>query len=365
MLIIKEHADITIDYNLDKICDLNKIIFFDIETTGFSRKYNIIYLIGCMYYENGELCYTQYLAEKPQEEIAILQEFYKKLDSYKLIIHFNGSSFDMPFLEDRGKKYNIVFNFSRFESVDLYKHIVPYKNMLALDNLKQKSIEKLLNIKRCDSFSGGELIEVYNEYTRSKDDHLLKALLIHNMEDVFYMGKITSLLGFTDFMKGYFKVKEYLFSNYKDIHGNIKEELCICLTPDNSIPFPFSFKNDFVYLSGDDRKVLLSIKEIEGELKYFFANYKDYYYLPEEDSVVHKSIGSFVDRNHRKNATAATCYIKKTGKYLPLCNCDSHAFGELFKADYRDKINYISSEKINDENILLYSRIIIRGFLYY
>lgn len=362
MLIIKEHADITIDYNLNKITNSDKVIFFDIETTGFSRKYNIIYLIGCMYYENNELFFTQYLAENPNEEAVILQEFYKKLISYNTIIHFNGNSFDMPFLTERGEKYNIDFNFSKFESIDLFKLIKPYKNLLLLEDVKQKTIEKLIGIKRKDPFNGGELIEVYNEYTRSKDERLLKALLMHNMEDVFYMGAITSILSFTDFMAGEFSVKQYSFSDYKDINGNENWELRIQLILDERLPFSLSCKNNFAYMSGNEKEVFLSIKENHCDLKYFFPNYKDYYYLPEEDSVVHKSIGSFVDRTHRKNATAATCYIKKNGRYLPLCNCDTLEFGELFKTDYKEKLNYINSDKINDENILLYSKIMIRGF---
>lgn len=356
MLIIKERADIHMDYQLQKICNPDHVIFFDIETTGFSRKYNIVYLIGCMYYSCGELFYTQYLAEKPQEEAAILQEFCKKLSSYHTIIHFNGTSFDMPFLEERGEKFNIPFNFSQFESIDLYKHIKPYKNMLPLKDTKQKSIEKLLGIKRTDPFNGGELIEIYNEYTHKKDERLRKALLMHNMEDVFYMGKITSLLGFTDFMSGSFDVCEYSFSDYKDMNGVKKRELCIRLAADTPLPFPVSFQNDFAYLSGSGTDVFLSVKEMSAELKYFFPNYKDYYYLPEEDSAVHKSVGFFVDKNHRKNATAATCYVKKSGNYLPIFDCDTDAFGELFKTDYKEKVCYINSDRLSDDNILLYAK---------
>lgn len=39
---------------LKAICpDTDSICFFDIETTGFSRNYNIVYLIGAVYFRNG------------------------------------------------------------------------------------------------------------------------------------------------------------------------------------------------------------------------------------------------------------------------------------------------------------------------
>ena len=46
MLVIRNKADIKIEYPIEKIANKDKVLFFDIETTGFSRKYCIVYLIG-------------------------------------------------------------------------------------------------------------------------------------------------------------------------------------------------------------------------------------------------------------------------------------------------------------------------------
>ena len=40
-------------YPLDKIAPLNKILFLDIETTGFTAKSSCLYLIGTACYEKG------------------------------------------------------------------------------------------------------------------------------------------------------------------------------------------------------------------------------------------------------------------------------------------------------------------------
>ena len=63
MLVIRDKANIKIDYPVSTIANPDKTIFFDIETTGFSRKYCNVYLIGCMYFSNNELMYAQWLAE--------------------------------------------------------------------------------------------------------------------------------------------------------------------------------------------------------------------------------------------------------------------------------------------------------------
>ena len=54
---------------LKAICpDTDSICFFDIETTGFSRNYNIVYLIGAVYFRNGITHYLQWLAESDSDD---------------------------------------------------------------------------------------------------------------------------------------------------------------------------------------------------------------------------------------------------------------------------------------------------------
>ena len=72
-------------------------------------------------------------------------------------------------------------------------------------------------------------------------------------------------------------------------------------------------------------------------LKYFYSNYKDYYYLPAEDTAMHKSIAEFVDKAHRQKATKANCYTKKPGQFLPQWTL---LFAPYFKKSYEDKDVY-------------------------
>ena len=86
------------------------------------------------------------------------------------------------------------------ESVDIYKRIKPWKKHLGLENLKQKTIEGFLSICREDSFDGGQLISVYEDYLKTRDENLLRLLLLHNEEDLKGMPSLLPILFYPDFL---------------------------------------------------------------------------------------------------------------------------------------------------------------------
>lgn len=107
---------------LKAICpDTDSICFFDIETTGFSRNYNIVYLIGAVYFRNGISHYLQWLAESDSDEAYILSAFNDFLKDFHTLIHFNGDAFDIPFITERAAHLNVALDLSHLESLDLYK----------------------------------------------------------------------------------------------------------------------------------------------------------------------------------------------------------------------------------------------------
>ncbi|MDO4961689.1 MAG: hypothetical protein Q4E57_07555, partial [Eubacteriales bacterium] len=73
-----------------------------------------------------------------------------------------------------------------------------------------------------------------------------------------------------------------------------------------------------ISISEEDRHELnIVVTLYEGELRSFYADYKNYYYLPAEDMAVHKSVGEFVDKKARRQATARTCYQRVKGLFIP------------------------------------------------
>ncbi|MCR5212640.1 MAG: ribonuclease H-like domain-containing protein, partial [Lachnospiraceae bacterium] len=87
-----------------------KPLFFDIETTGFSPRSNMVYLIGLSFPdENKKLCAVQFLAEGIDDERELLLCFLEMLNKHSdmILTGYNISSFDIPFLNARLLKYSL------------------------------------------------------------------------------------------------------------------------------------------------------------------------------------------------------------------------------------------------------------------
>ena len=106
---------------------------------------------------------------------------------------------------------------------------------------------------------------------------------------------------------------------------------------DYPVPRQLSCKQDCFYLMIGKNRTSLRIPVYEGELHYFYSNYRDYYYLKKEDMTIHKSVASFVDKEYRENAKASNCYTRKSGKFLPQYNS---VMQPEFRKEYKDKISY-------------------------
>lgn len=326
------------------------IVAFDIETTGFAAETTELYLIGCAFYQDGKWMITQWFNDDGISERAIIIDFFKFVSSYKYIFNYNGDGFDIPYLEKKSLKLELDFSFGKLESIDLYKQIKTIKNLLHLDNLKQKTIEIFLDINRLDKYSGGDLIKVYKDYLKSPSDMGKQLLLQHNYEDLEGLLYCSSLLSYTKLKAGCFKVAKMSVKSNR---------LIFSLSLDYPIPKRISQGVRDIIITGHMSEASISVPIISGELKFFFDNYKEYYYLPVEDMAVHKSVATFVDKNYRVPAKKDTCYLKRNGHFIT--QLDSGILPG-YKKDVKDKETYIElvDSFLQDQDILnAYARHII------
>src|SRR5690554_2112792 len=119
--------DISLTYPLDKEYDTDKIVFFDIETTGFTAESTYLYLIGCIYLKDSSLHMIQWFAEDIREEGQLISNFFEFIKNYKLLVHYNGSGFDIPYLTKKCELLNLDYSFKDIFSLDIYKKISPIK----------------------------------------------------------------------------------------------------------------------------------------------------------------------------------------------------------------------------------------------
>lgn len=310
------------------------LLFFDIETTGFTARSSNLYLIGCAFKEGENWHIKQFFSENTSEEAEIIHAFFELTKNFSHLIHFNGNQFDLPYITQKCEQLSLPYNFDNFSGIDIYKRITPYKYFLKLPNCKQKTIERFLGIDRADMYSGGELIKIYQDYTQNPSEEALNLLVLHNLDDIKGMLQIVPILAYHDLFNEDIKAKKVQINSYSDVNGIMQKELFMKLKVDTNLPVATSFMSNNCYFSGDGETVAIKVPLYEEELKYFYSNYKDYYYLPEEDLAIHKSVATFVDGDCREKATARNCYTRKQSVYLPEWD---YVFEPFFKRDYDSK----------------------------
>lgn len=335
MRISEETIDnFSISYPLDRLAPLERILLIDIETTGFTARSSCLYLIGCAYHLAGKWHTIQWLAENNDQELDLLRAFFEFARPYRYLIHFNGNNFDLPFLLQKCKQHSLPYNFDNFQGIDLYKRISPYKFFLHLPNCKQKTLEQFLGINRTDIFSGSELIGIYYDYMKNPNEFSENALLLHNADDLKGMLETLPILAYYDLFNLPVRAKKVQANSYRDVTGGRRKELIITFLLDHPLPKPVLTNAGGCFFRGEGSEAHLKIPIYEEELKYFYSNYHDYYYLPSEDVALHKAVAGYVDKAYRIPASAANCYTRKYSSYLPQW---SLLFEPFFKRDYKSQ----------------------------
>lgn len=311
-------------------------LFLDIETTGFQRERELIYLIGAAYVKENELVLIQWFCEDGKEE-EILKDFLFFSSSFTKLIHYNGMSFDLPFLEEKAKKYGCCTLLFSKEQVDLYREIRPLRKFLNLSDLKLPTVESFFGIEREEEENGKTLILVYKSYLDSPSEEKEELLLKHNYFDLLHLLRLLEIFDLKCCLKEGLSIEETLLTD---------RYLRVRLHSSYSFLKRIQGEQEGILYSFYGSQGELSIPLYVGSLKYYYKNYKDYSFLTHENMVVHKSIAAFVDSANKEKCTAKNCYVLKDGIFLKQY---SPLFEKLFVTEYKGKEQYFESEELKDE----------------
>ena len=150
-------------------------VFLDIETTGLDSKNNDITVIGLFDGIN-----TKTMIKNINLDYKKLKE---ELQRYKLIVTFNGSSFDVPFIN---KTYpGLLPDIPNFD-VKSITHRLNLKGGL-------KKIERKLGIRRnkiIEKFYGGDVLTLWKMYRSTNDEYYLNLLIEYNDDDIINLKKV-------------------------------------------------------------------------------------------------------------------------------------------------------------------------------
>jgi uncharacterized protein YprB with RNaseH-like and TPR domain len=163
------------------------IIFMDVESTGLGN--SPLFLIGIMIWNGSAFEIQQFFARNYAEEAAVVAFFLDACSAKKLLITFNGKSFDVPYIRARAATTSVPFSIDPYH-LDML-HVCRRIWKKRLPNCKLQTLETFIcKRRRHGDIPGSEIPDAYHEYVHSSDAWQMVDVLKHNLLDLLTMADL-------------------------------------------------------------------------------------------------------------------------------------------------------------------------------
>ncbi len=185
-------AGSTLCSRLERICDPvglapSDVIFMDVESTGLAS--SPLFLIGVMVWAEVGLEVRQFLARDYAEEATVLSMFTRECASRRLLVTFNGKSFDVPYIRARAAATGVRYDLSPVHFDLLHECRRVWKDQLP--NCKLQTLERhICNRVRHGDIPGSEIPDAYHAFVRSGNANRMVSILKHNMLDLVTLAEL-------------------------------------------------------------------------------------------------------------------------------------------------------------------------------
>ncbi len=169
----------------DSVCDPEQWLFLDTETTGLAGGTGTYpFLIGIAWWDAGGLEVEQFFMREHSEELSVLVALAERMAERRVLVTFNGKSFDWPLLETR-------FNMTRKIRVPSPRahldFLHPARNLwrLRLGSARLPELEKhVLGWNRGADVMSEFIPQIYFDYLRGGSPDPLVPIFHHNQMDL-------------------------------------------------------------------------------------------------------------------------------------------------------------------------------------
>jgi len=172
-----------------------ELVLLDTETAGLSSA--PVFLVGMLLWtemapERASL--VQLMARDYAEERAMLAETARLLGQRRVLMTYNGRSFDMPMLRERTIYHGLPRLTEPERHLDLLS-VVRGCFRGQWEDCKLQTLEKrLCGRERWGDIEGGEIPQAYHDFVQDGDAGRMKLVLEHNRLDLITMLEILPLL---------------------------------------------------------------------------------------------------------------------------------------------------------------------------
>ncbi len=315
-------------------------LLLTIETTGLSYTSAFVFMFTAVYPEGPHWHRVTMLADHRRDERALLTALHEMLTNADVLYSFGHHAFSGRFLSERWE--NVVGEKAEFfppglEIIDMQHRLRKIRHLLMLDHLSRSDIEDLAGFKRKVRISGRKIAGSFSEYEKTRDMEIAGMLIRHQEEDIESLFRIGIMNAYCLFTEGDLTVTHHEIFNALDPYLKI-EAVC-----GRDFPADLSASNEWCGITLSGSHITMCIPLFYGRLKYFLPGpAKDYYYLPEEDCAIHKSVAMFVDKAHRRKATQDTCYTTREGCFLAVPEAD---ISPIFLKNRNERPAYIQYDE--------------------
>lgn len=168
-----------IDTGRNDPAPLDRPLFFDLETTGFSS--TPLFLSAVIDLKEG--VGRQRFARDYSEERSVIASTAEEIAAADGLVTFNGKSYDLPLLRNRAACNGVSFAFDG-EHVDLL-HVSRRVWKGRFPDFRLQTLEKMFGGgPRTGDIPGEEIPVFYHDYVRRGYDPRIHNVLRHNMRDV-------------------------------------------------------------------------------------------------------------------------------------------------------------------------------------
>jgi uncharacterized protein YprB with RNaseH-like and TPR domain len=169
--------------------------FLDTETTGLAGGTGTCaFMIGVGRITSDGFRVRQFFMRDYGEEASVLDALSRHLEPFRVLITYNGRTFDQPLLETRYRMNRARPPFSRFEHLDLlYGARRLWK--LRFDRCRLVDLEnQILGFERQGDVSGALIPYIYFEYVRTREMARLLPVFHHNALDILTLACLTGIV---------------------------------------------------------------------------------------------------------------------------------------------------------------------------
>ena len=188
-------------------------LFLDLETCGFAG--SMVFLAGVVWQVDKTLVVDQLLARDYAEEKSLLETLWRIASRNRVLVTFNGKSFDWPMVHDRSTRHHVgqdlrgaagpMDNEPRdswdqndrrpeLTHCDLLHHARRRWKRL-LPNCKLQTLERFICRRtRHNDLPGAQVPAAYHHFVRTGQSHQVGAILHHNALDLLTLVQVTLAL---------------------------------------------------------------------------------------------------------------------------------------------------------------------------